>query len=385
MCGLFGMLGPDVESQDLEMLYHLAYISALRGGDATGICQGKVIGKRYEYFVEKETQEAPYFLWYSANDKRGNPKVLNDLFANFFIGHARAATRGAVTKANSHPFDIKHIIGAHNGTLKDKKYESKDKTDSELMFQDITERGLPLVLYEMDKDSAYAITMFDKKEKEVIIVKNSHRPLVYAWNTKRNVLYWTSEAAMMNFAANRTNTPISTIFKFSDGDVYSINPSEPFPKTGYPFYRKEFRKMLPKGYLEEKEPEAPVVLEPTDGLDGVSGTESVNSSRENLTHLLTNSAAIPTMGQVVPLVPRRLAPSLPVIRSENKPPLNLHKRKADNALIKKAKALLASCIYCQREMDLWAQYVGVCVDKDMYCCAECDQITNEINSKGMLH
>lgn len=330
MCGLAGMAGPGITSIDLRMLQDLMYVSGLRGRDGTGVLQGRTFRKSLEYFVEKSRSEVSYFLWYHEYAKKGRNKVLDDVMANFFVGHVRAATKGRISDDNSHPFDVGRIIGCHNGTLRDKKYEDENKTDSEMMFQDINDRSLGTVLRDLDKDSAYAISLLDKRTNELIFVRNSQRTLYFTYHQKRKVFYWASEREMLLLCAARYGIEIGPINPFNTEVVYYFKPDE-VQAGRVPNWRTAL--------VGKKEEEV-----------------TVQNKQDNV--LLLN----PPKGT------QELVRSLSDIRT---------------------RKLIQKCCNCQREMDLIDQYEGKEIDTDLFSCAECETMILEIqkqgNYKGALH
>ncbi len=226
------MAGPGVQQADLKMLQDLAYVIGLRGTDAAGIFQGKTndnwsSNKPAKYFISKGTEDINYQLWFHLNSsqKEANDNYLNDIMDNFFAVHTRAATRGALTAKNAHPFDTYNFLGMHNGTLVDKKYYNIVKTDSELFIKDISKRGITPVLSELDPNSAYALVLFDKKSKELVFACNGMRPLYVAFNVDRGVMYWASEAWMLLGCAARNGIKLmSDISQFKPGYIHRVNP-----------------------------------------------------------------------------------------------------------------------------------------------------------------
>lgn len=340
MCGLFGMAGPGVQAEDLIFMRELAYTSGLRGTDATGMFQAGVFKKHSYYRLEKGRSEVSYFLWFHENHEDGNPKILADVTDNVFMGHARAATKGELTDENAHPFDVGEIVGAHNGTLYDKKYQDKKKTDSELFIRDIQERGLEAVLKGLDKGSAYALTLFDKKTGELTFARNDKRPLNYAYHNKRKVLYWASERGMLEFVAQRQNwgtgIDIGKVFRFTENVIYTVHPHGVNAGKLPDYTAKHIIPLWLRKEEEEAKQKAPLITHGT-------------TERENLTNVL--------------LLPERK-------------PLNLNLRKGEAPT--KEGLTPKPCVYCRTPMDLLAQYEGVEIKAGEYICKPCDLINSEL-------
>lgn len=225
-------MGPGINTWDLAVMRDMMVVSSLRGTDSTGILQGKVstwVGRTdLSYTIEKGAHDVHYFQWYHSRSADGNKRILKNLQDNFFCAHLRAATKGAVTDENSHPFEFENLIGMHNGTLRDSKYMDHEKTDSELLFKDINERGLKTVLEELDPDSAYAIVMFDKKNNTLNFVRNDQRTLFFGVHESRGTIYWASEAWMIREMCARNTEKLfkDDIYYFKPHTIYTIHPEE---------------------------------------------------------------------------------------------------------------------------------------------------------------
>lgn len=224
MCGLVGMMGPGVLAGDLKMLKDMSYINGLRGRDGAGIVQGHFSKHKQEYKISKCWQDIGYLMWFNEWAQKGDRKFLNDYHCNFFAVHARWATVGLNSDNNSHPFEFKNVVGMHNGTLEDSKYFHATKTDSELMFAEMNERGIEETLRDLDPRSAYAIVVLDKETNELVFARNDQRPLYFCHNLERGVTYWASEIEFMKLAAVRNKIKISDFVYLSPGKVYRVNP-----------------------------------------------------------------------------------------------------------------------------------------------------------------
>lgn len=221
------MAGPGVQQRDLDFLKDLCYVSALRGKDGTGICQGSSTRSHLSYDIYKTKYEASWAMWDVMNDdKYKKAEFFDTVVDNFFIGHCRAATIGNISDFNAHPFENKNLIGVHNGTLTDPEYRGKDKTDSELLLEDIGENGIIPVLSRLEKTSAYALVMINKNDRKIYVVRNRKRELFCCWNKKRAVMYWASEPEMIELCAARNGLEIGDIKYFIPEVVYSFMPSD---------------------------------------------------------------------------------------------------------------------------------------------------------------
>lgn len=251
MCGHCGVLGPGINSWDLSVVKDLLTVSTLRGEDGTGVLQGKAENwfgvQRIDYVIEKMAAQALYYKWYHARAKEGNRRILSNISDNFVCCHVRAATKGYVTDDNAHPFEFEKLVGMHNGTLRDKKYEDKDKTDSELMFKDMDERGIIPVLEQLDPWSAYACVIFSKEDGTISFVRNDQRTLYYSVHETRAVMYWASEIWMLKEMAARNTEKLykdkdgNDVFYFKPNILYTLHPQELKAKDAFPFTTKSFK------------------------------------------------------------------------------------------------------------------------------------------------
>lgn len=339
MCGHFGMMGPGISQADVRFIRELAYVSGLRGTDGTGVLQGvtyKKHNKGFYYVVEKLPSEVSYYLWYHSNNEKGDKEILNSVTDTFMAGHVRAATRGANCMDNTHPFELEEIVGMHNGTLWDKKYEHKTKTDSELFFKDIEENGPMKVLSSLDKKSAYAIVMLNLVTGEFTFAHNEHRPLACAWNTRRRVFYWASEVEMLRFVAQRNNIEIEKFFEFTRDMLHTFRPYD--VNVG----------SKPNWKLQKIE--APVVTPP------IMGTPQSRFQDKN-----KNSVWTPTdhVGHNV----IRLLPPAPGIKTTPK---------------RRREELMVKCFMCKCDMDPLDQHLGTELLDGSYTCKACDELSLEV-------
>lgn len=204
MCGIVGMAGNILPVHE-RALKDLLKLDSLRGEDSTGVvCIGKwkdaevkiakSVGDPFQLFDQKSFENA----------MAGSQRVI--------IGHNRAATSGAVTRNNAHPFDHPTLVGVHNGTLHNKHVleDAKDyKVDSDNLYHHIEKKGLRDA---MDKaDGAWALVWWNKVEHELNILRNDKRPLFTTVTVDAkgvpnfDVVFWASEAWMLQVALSRHN------------------------------------------------------------------------------------------------------------------------------------------------------------------------------------
>lgn len=204
MCGLVGTCG-FLDRRDLDAFKDLLWIDAVRGQDNTGAAS-VLYDKSDEYNLCKVTGAVNELFDKKSFDKVVQPNV------SFLMGHNRSKTLGTVAAKNAHPFVFDNVIGAHNGTLTwaskgRMKDDLKFETDSEALFNDINEFGVEETIKKMD--GAWALTWYDRKQKQINFLRNKERPLFYVLDDSNSTLYWASEHTMLYMVLNRHQIPFT--------------------------------------------------------------------------------------------------------------------------------------------------------------------------------
>lgn len=229
MCGLLGISGPGIQTKDLQMFKQMGIVSGVRGLDSAGIFQTRTIGnsKSFQHLEGWYKTVGPFteLLDSIEADKKKYPHLITAISIDLLMGHVRAATKGEITSANAHPFDVEKYIGMHNGTLIDRRYQHASKTDSEMMFHDMDVRGIEEVLTTMDDQSAYAVTVFEKKSNTVFFATNGKRPLWFITLKDRSVTYWASELGILTYVLNRNHEKYHTADALPPHIIYRLTPS----------------------------------------------------------------------------------------------------------------------------------------------------------------
>lgn len=229
MCGLFGMTGPGIVQKHLRAFRDLGMVSQLRGTDASGVFQigtrafndKKRIGRLAKTAVDF-TAFSNFHQW----SKDGDKKLMDDVTCNLFIGHVRAATVGNINDENSHPFDLDDLVGAHNGTLVDAKFQHESMTDSEMMFRHMEDVGVEDTLTALHRDSAFAISIYDRVNNELILSHNSKRSLAVAFCKNEGVMFWASELWMLTGVLARNGIEIHKAYNIREDAVLRVDPVE---------------------------------------------------------------------------------------------------------------------------------------------------------------
>tara|TARA_Y100000780_G_scaffold226018_1_gene239282 strand:+ start:73 stop:1233 length:1161 start_codon:yes stop_codon:yes gene_type:complete len=228
MCGLFGVAGPGILGKHLRAFRELGMVSQLRGVDASGVFQIATKAFNDKKRIGRMAKTAVDFTAFSAFhqwSKGGDNKLMDDIQCNLFIGHVRAATVGDINDANSHPFDLDDLVGAHNGTLVDRKYQHDKMTDSEMMFRDMEDIGVESVLQSLHRESAFAVSIYDRVNNELILAHNSKRSLAVAFCAKESVMFWASEEWMLLGVLARNNIEICKSYNLRQDVVGRVDPS----------------------------------------------------------------------------------------------------------------------------------------------------------------
>lgn len=222
MCGIAGMIGPDIKGDDHKFMKDLLYVLSLRGKDSTGVMIAGLSGRKKWLEVDKKAIPSTYWL---RQDWLKQSPMLEDYAADLFMTHCRDATVGVVNEANAHPFNLTKIVGAHNGTLVDGRYRGTGKTDSEEMFIEMDKNGVLPTLRNLSQNSAYAISVYHKGTTKISLARNKKRPLFIGLNTERKVIYWASEEHMITMCAARNDIKVETYYLQED-QLYTFDATK---------------------------------------------------------------------------------------------------------------------------------------------------------------
>ena len=207
MCGIVGFitLKDDTRRHSKEKFFREAlFVDTLRGADSTGLMQlsddfqwsyHKMAMPGPDYLQEKSIRERKFDTWCS-------------------IGHNRAATLGAVTTANAHPFHHGDVTLVHNGTLRtmyDLPHDNRKlKVDSELIAYNLSKEAPEDAHKVLNKlNGAFALVWFDERDSSVNLVRNGDRPLHIGMTRSCDALYIASDGHMLNFVTSRLSDSTS--------------------------------------------------------------------------------------------------------------------------------------------------------------------------------
>lgn len=212
MCGIYGAFGPGILKADLGVIYTLGFLNMQRGVHSTGVARVWQ-NKHRPVEILKDTMPAMYFF----GQKEYRP-IMEDQSPVAIMCHNRHATVGDHGDIQgAHPFATERYVGFHNGTLREDKYttESPFFTDSEALWNDVTERGFEEVLPPLYKESAFALAYYDKELHRIGFVRNDKRPLAFACSKNRDVVFYSSDIRDLEYALDKHNI---------DARTYSLAP-----------------------------------------------------------------------------------------------------------------------------------------------------------------
>lgn len=189
MCGLVGIAGA-LGRDDENVMKRMLMLDMERGEDSTGLAAIRNDG---EVKIAK-VADHPLTLFEMESFKQ----ALNGYNSIAFLGHNRKSTRGRTIKANAHPFEAGHIVGAHNGTLWPGSFKElctklgqEFEVDSEAIIASIAEFGIEETVKMLD--GSYALTYVNLMNGTINFIRNKERPLWWAASKDSKFIYWASE------------------------------------------------------------------------------------------------------------------------------------------------------------------------------------------------
>jgi predicted glutamine amidotransferase len=201
MCGLVGVAG-DIGFKTKDAFKDLLVFDSVRGKHSTGIA---FAGKGDRIRLVKAVGDP--FCLFRESEFTDEMKTWGKLL----LGHNRHATKGKITAENAHPFEFDNIVGAHNGTL---HYSSipklfdhhKYETDSQAIFSHINRHGIEDAITKMR--GAWALTWLNVRDNTINLLRNSERPLHYAYTEDMKALFWSSEVGILRCVLARHGIPV---------------------------------------------------------------------------------------------------------------------------------------------------------------------------------
>jgi predicted glutamine amidotransferase len=217
--------------KDKQLFSQMLYADALRGEDSTGVYG---VNKHGNLKMIKAAQKAATFLE-SKTYKDFESDILTDF--RMVVGHNRAATKGAKSDANAHPFIEDHICLVHNGTLHSHRHLGDKDVDSHAICESMAKRGMEETI--PDLHGAFALIWYDAKKKTLFITRNKERPL-WLLDTE-TAIYIASEPGMLQWLYFRVYGKLEKTAYFAEDKIYSwelgqegkVFTAEPAPKKKF--------------------------------------------------------------------------------------------------------------------------------------------------------
>jgi predicted glutamine amidotransferase len=197
MCGIISYFSNEVayDRKIAQLMTSAFWIGSVRGVHSTGMI--------YEEDGNPEYYKKALAGWDFIQLNRVN-NVLDNLHeTGYFIGHNRAATRGAHTTQNAHPFEHGNIIGVHNGTLINQHAVSTTThtVDSDALFKGISEAGTVITMPKVN--GAFNLLWHDNTNNTVHVLRNDERPYTLAKIKGQETLIGMSEEPMLRWLAGK--------------------------------------------------------------------------------------------------------------------------------------------------------------------------------------
>ena len=178
-------------------------ISATRGIDSTGIATVERRGKNgFRTEVYKQVSNTVSFL--NSREFHGVCRGLHNPVA--IMGHARAATLGAVNIHNAHPIEEGNTVLCHNGTIGHFLKNDKDEKDSDSrqLARIADDKGL-IPAVKAAGIGALAVSCINTKAQMLSFTRNNQRPLNFIRSKAGHVFFWASEMWMLEAVRSREN------------------------------------------------------------------------------------------------------------------------------------------------------------------------------------
>ena len=197
------------------------FADTLRGRDSTGVFV--VHPNKKEVNIFKRAMPAYDFL-----DSKRYEKFADTYGASpFVVGHNRAATRGGVSNRTAHPFAHDNIVMVHNGTLTNHRTFPECNTfdvDSEALCYTINNLGAKEALERAV--GAFAVVWYDISTGKLNLVRNTERPLSYAYCKEEESILFASEPMMLLWIAFRNKIQLETTKILPAGIILSFDSED---------------------------------------------------------------------------------------------------------------------------------------------------------------
>jgi hypothetical protein len=216
MCGIVGYVSTRNEllNREKENFLHDALIlDTFRGFDSTGLI---TLCEEFTVSAHKELLQGWDFV-----RTREFHEMPNGWAA---IGHNRAATKGKVNRDNAHPFNHGPVTLVHNGTLTNMgsnlpNYCNKQDVDSMNLARALGHVAPEDAVEVLESiQGAYALAWTDERDRSVNIVRNGQRPLHFAHNQTKSILWFMSDGKHLEMLKKRgwcCNIDMGQVWQFN--------------------------------------------------------------------------------------------------------------------------------------------------------------------------
>lgn len=244
MCGIVGIISKGTSGlfyTDLDVFENMLVCDSLRGEDSTGVFG---VYKNRQARTLKVAAE-PHMLFRCPEWSEFRTKATASM--QVVVGHNRAATRGAVTTTNAHPFSEGKIVLVHNGTLHNHKDFNKDvEVDSHAITHALNERPAKEVLKEID--GAFAFVWYDREQQKLFMARNSERPLSFVESSSN--IYFASEAGLLEYVLGRKAGTVSKPESFPVGKLISFDSKGNKEEEDFELFRPKYQTThYSRGYI----------------------------------------------------------------------------------------------------------------------------------------
>lgn len=139
--------------------------------------------------------------------------------ARWVVGHLRYATHGKPhINANNHPIPHGHIIGIHNGVLRNHadilkvtgREDDKSIVDSEAIFAAINKWG-PMKGLRKIKGDMVTVWADDRKPDRIHLARSHGRQVTIGWTTNGNIIFASEQQALMRLMPHIQFVKFSTV------------------------------------------------------------------------------------------------------------------------------------------------------------------------------
>lgn len=251
MCGLVGIIArkpAGFYSKDLDLFEQMLVINTIRGRDSVGVMTAL---RDKDVLVVKHATRHASLLFETADYKKWRGRAIGN--GRFVMGHNRAATRGAPSTDNAHPFVEENIILMHNGTIFNQEGLSTKKVevDSHAICHALAESGdIEEVVQKIN--GAFALIWYDTKNEKLHAIRNEDRPLNLI--ITEDQYYLASEAWIAGMPVKRADRKIQDIVDIEPGTLLTwdltgkmeerkidLDKPKPIPSGRNPYWESQHK------------------------------------------------------------------------------------------------------------------------------------------------